>query len=85
MQLQSPIAPLTAAALRMIICKRPAPHFDNHKKGMKMHFWDPSLGEKMCFACQRIKFQWKKDQHFHIHLRSGRTGLTLPALRSAWP
>ena len=35
MQLQSPIPPLTAAALRMIICKRPAPHFDNHEKGMK--------------------------------------------------
>ena len=33
--LQSPIPPLTAAALRMIICKRLAPHFDNHKKGMK--------------------------------------------------
>ena len=36
--LESPIPPLTAAALRMIICKRPAPHFDNHDKGMKMHF-----------------------------------------------
>ena len=35
--LESPIPPLTAAALRMIICKRPAPHFDNHKKGIKMH------------------------------------------------
>ena len=29
-----PIPPLTAAALRMIIYKRPAPHFDNHEKGM---------------------------------------------------
>ena len=28
--LESPI--LTADALRMIICKRPAPHFDNHEK-----------------------------------------------------
>ena len=27
-----PIPPLTAAALRMIICKRLAPHFDNHEK-----------------------------------------------------
>ena len=32
--LESPIPPLTAAALRMIIYKRPAPHFDNHEKGM---------------------------------------------------
>ena len=31
--LESTIPPLTAAALRMIICKRPAPHFDNHEKG----------------------------------------------------
>ena len=36
--LESPIPPLTAAALRMIIYKRPAPHFDNHEKGMKMLF-----------------------------------------------
>ena len=36
--LESPIPPLSAAALRMIICKRPAPHFDNHEKGIKMHF-----------------------------------------------
>ena len=33
--LESPIPPLTADALRMIICKRPAPHFDNQDKGMK--------------------------------------------------
>ena len=24
-----------------------------------MHFWD-----KLCFECQRIKFQWKNDQNF---------------------
>ena len=34
--LESPIPPLTAAALLIIICKRSAPHFDNHEKGMKM-------------------------------------------------
>ena len=39
--LESPIPPLTAAALRMIICKRPAPHFDNHEKGMKNVFLRP--------------------------------------------
>ena len=48
MQLQeSPIPPLTAAALRMIICKKPDPHFDNHEKGIKnIRFYDfpKSLG-----------------------------------------
>ena len=39
--LESPIPPLTAAALRMIICKRPAPHFDNHEKGIKNAFSRP--------------------------------------------
>ena len=28
-------------SLRIIICKRPAPHFDNHKKGMKNAFLRP--------------------------------------------
>ena len=37
--LESP--PLTAAALWMIICKRPAPHFDKHEKGMKSAFLRP--------------------------------------------
>ena len=32
--LETPIHPLTAAALWMIICTRPALHFDNHEKGM---------------------------------------------------
>ena len=39
--LESPIPSLTAAALRMIICKRPAPHFDNQEKGMKNAFLRP--------------------------------------------
>ena len=39
--LESPIPPLTAAALRVIICKRPAPHFDNQEKGMKNAFLRP--------------------------------------------
>ena len=56
-QLQEPpIHPFTAAALQMFICKRPAPHFDNHERAWKMHFWDPSQWDKMCFECQRIKF-----------------------------
>ena len=41
--LESPIPPLTAAALRMIICRRPAPHFDNHEKGMKDAFLRPFI------------------------------------------
>ena len=36
--LESSIPPRTAAALRIIICKRLAPHFDNHEKGMKNAF-----------------------------------------------
>ena len=56
--------PLIAADIRMIICMRPAPHFDNHKRAWKMHFWDPSQWDKTCFECQRIKFQWKKIKIF---------------------
>ena len=41
-----------------------------------MHFWDPSRWYKMCFECQGIKFQWKKNQNFHICLRSGPRWLT---------
>ena len=33
--------PLTAAALRIITCKRPAPHFDNHEKDMINAFLRP--------------------------------------------
>ena len=62
--LESPIPPLTAAALRMIICKRPAPQFNNQERAWKMHFWDSSQWDKMCFECQRIKFQWKKGSTF---------------------
>ena len=39
--LEYPIPPLTAAALQMIICKRPVPHFDNHLKGKKSAFFRP--------------------------------------------
>ena len=46
-----------------------------------MHFWDASQWDKMCFDHQRIKFQWKMNQNFHICLQSGPRGLTRP-LRS---
>ena len=62
--LESPIPPLTATALRMFICKSVAPHFDNHEKGMK--------------NVKESNFNEKKDQYFHICLRSGPTGLTPP-------
>ena len=39
--LEPPIRPLTTAALQMIICKRPAPHFDNQEKGIKNAFLRP--------------------------------------------
>ena len=39
--LESPIPPLIAAALRMIICNRLAPHFDNQGQGIKTAFLRP--------------------------------------------
>ena len=56
--LESPIPPLTAAALRIIICKRPAPHFDNHEKGMKNAFLRPFTMTLNVY--QRIKKVKKK-------------------------
>ena len=47
--LESPIPPLTAAALlQMIICKRLAPHFDNHGNGIKNAFLRPFYNEIKC-------------------------------------
>ena len=52
-------------SLWIIICKRPAPDFDNHEEGTKnAFFWDPSQWDKMCFECQRIQFQWVKESKF---------------------
>ena len=31
--------------------------FTTTGRAWKMHFWDPSKWDKMCFECQRIKFQ----------------------------
>ena len=47
--LESPIPPFTAAALRMIICKRPAPHFDNHGKGHEKCIFETLHNELKCF------------------------------------
>ena len=98
--LESPIPPLTAAALRMIICKRPAPPDDHLQeagpsrssfvrgrplilttttRARKVHFWDPSQWDKMCFERRRIQVQWEKNQNFHICLRSGPRWLTPPS------
>ena len=62
--LESQIPPFIAAALWMIICKRPAPHFDNYEKSMRMHIWDPSKWDKRCFECHKKQMSMKKDQHF---------------------
>ena len=71
--LESQIPPLIAAAHRMIICKRLATHFDNHKRAWKMHFWDPSQWDKMCFECQRIKLSkwpnWTMNSETHTFAR----------------
>ena len=50
------------------------------KRAWKMHLWDPSQWDKMCFECQRIKFQSKKVSKFS-HLLTVRA----PTLPSAWP
>ena len=77
--LESPIPPHTAAALRIIICNRLAPILTTKKRAWKMHLWDPSQWDKMCFEYQRIKFQWKKmGQNVHICLRSGPRGWPRP-------
>ena len=59
--------------LQIISCQRPAPpdyhlqeaggsgwSFATMKRACKMHIWNPSKWNKMCFEYQRIKFQWKK-------------------------
>ena len=67
--LESLFPPLTAAALQIIICNRPAPHFDSQEKGL--HFWDPLQWDKMWFEYQRVIFHRKMCQNFHHCLRSG--------------
>ena len=67
--LESCISPLTAAALRMIICKRPATHFDNHEKGMKNAFLRP-----FTMSIKESNFTEKMDQNFHICYGQGRGG-----------
>ena len=50
----------------------------NHEKGMKNAFSAPSQWNEMCFVHQRIIFEGKKGQNFHICLRSGWGPLPLP-------
>ena len=47
--------------------------FATTNRAWKMHFWDPSQWDEMCFEYQRITFQWKNGSNFHV------------CLRSAWP
>ena len=59
--------------------KRPALILTTTKRAWKMNFWDPSQWGKMCFECQRIKFQWKKDKKMHIFYDQGRCSWSLPS------
>ena len=52
------------------------------KRAWKMHFSAPSQWNEMCFVHQRIIFQGKKGQHFHICLRSGWERCPLDCLKS---
>ena len=52
------------------------------KRAWKMHFWDPSQWDKMCFECQRIKFQWKKIKIFTFAYSQGRGGWPPPLMAS---
>ena len=63
-----------AGPLRMTICKRlfppdhhlqeAGPHFDNHEKGLKMHCWDPSQWDKICYSVKESNFNEKKGSIF---------------------
>ena len=65
-------------SLRIIICKRPAPHFDNQKRAWKIHFLDPSQWDKMCFKYQRIKLVWKNGSIFSYFLTVRAEGAVPP-------
>ena len=61
--LESLIPPLTAAALRIIVCKMTVPHFDNQEKDMKSAFLRPN--EKRCvLSVKKSNFTEKNDQNF---------------------
>ena len=60
--LESSIPPRTAAALRIIICKRPVPHFDNQEKHMKSAFLRPNE-IKCVLSVKESNFNEKKNQH----------------------
>ena len=48
-------------------------------KALKMHFWDSSQWDKMCFECRKSHIPLKEmGQNFHICLRSGLRLLTPP-------
>ena len=74
--LESPIPPLTAAALRIIICKRPAPHFDNHK----CIFETLHTEIKCVLSVKESNFNEKKRSKFSHLLTVGAEVADLPPL-----
>ena len=61
--LESPIPPLTAAALLIIICKRSAPHFDNHEKGMKNAIALSGFLHKICNLSHYQNLSYRKKSN----------------------
>ena len=59
---------IPAAALRMIICKSPAPHFDNQEKSMKNTFLRPFTMRSNVFGVSKNQTSMK-NENFHVFLR----------------
>ena len=72
--------PLTAAALQMIICKRQAPHSDNHERAWKTHFWDLSQWDKCVLSVKESNYTEKKIKIFTFVYGQGRGGWPPPPL-----
>ena len=73
--MESPIPPLTAAALWMIICKRPATHFDNHEKGIANAFFETLHNDIKCvLSVKESNFNEKKIKIFTFDYSLGPGG-----------
>ena len=87
--LESPIPPHTAAALRMIICKNPAPQED-HLQEAGPSFWQPRKEHEKCIfeilhneikcvlGAKESNFNKKRINIFTFAYGQGRWGLTPP-------
>ena len=67
--LESPIPPLHAAALWMIICNRPAPHFDNQEKSVKLPSLREVVRKRKCENFDHF-FQWNMTLWYPQHILS---------------